>query len=112
MFIYEIKTEPTPLPEEIAIFGTDGETEWKKNFMPPEGNKEGEEEPKPLMKPSLATVVLCSQYQMEQWQEKKNQLESDLENVKRMVESSLIDCQNRYDAQFNGELKKKIGDYD
>jgi hypothetical protein len=37
---------------------------------------------------------------MEEWQAKKNQLESDLENVKRMVENSLSDCEDRYKAQF------------
>jgi len=37
---------------------------------------------------------------MEEWHEKKCQLESDLENVKRMVENSLDDCEERYDVQF------------
>jgi hypothetical protein len=112
LYIYEIKTENVPVHEDIAVCGPEAENIWRQNLsMNGEVNKE-EEEPKPLMKPSLATVVLCSQYQMEQWQDKKNQLESDLENVKRMVESSLIDCQDRYDKQFDAALKKKIGDYD
>jgi hypothetical protein len=35
---------------------------------------------------------------MEQWQAKKMQLEMDLENVKRMVESSLAECEKRYES--------------
>ena len=62
------------------------------------GDGKDSDDPMPLMKRELASVVLCSQYQMERWQEKKAQLESDLENVKRMVESSLGDCEKRYDA--------------
>ena len=42
---------------------------------------------------------------MERWQEKKTTLESDLENVKRMVESSLADCENRYSMQFETLLR-------
>jgi len=57
------------------------------------------------MKPALASVVLCSQYQMERWSEKKLQLESDLENVKRMVESSLTECGKRYDSQYEALFK-------
>ena len=74
------------------------------------------------MKPALASVVLCSQYQMERWSDKKMQLESDLENVKRMVESALAECQTRYDSQFaalqaqkkldNEDLKKRLSDID
>ena len=48
---------------------------------------------------------------MEQWQEKKNQLESDLQNVKRMVENSLDDCEARYTAQFQSLLNQKKVDY-
>jgi hypothetical protein len=42
---------------------------------------------------------------MERWSEKKMQLESDLENVKRMVESSLTECEKRYDSQYDALLK-------
>jgi hypothetical protein len=67
LYIYEIKTENVPVHEDIAVCGPEAENIWRQNLsMNGEVNKE-EEEPKPLMKPSLATVVLCSQYQMEQW---------------------------------------------
>lgn len=48
---------------------------------------------------------------MEEWHEKKCQLESDLENVKRMVENSLDDCEERYDVQFQQLKKQKLADY-
>ena len=58
LFVYEVKTEPTPTPEEIQQLGQDGENQWRGGLVSLE--KPEDEEPKPLMKPSLATVVLCS----------------------------------------------------
>jgi hypothetical protein len=95
IYIYKVDLEKIPSPEEPSISPTRVRLTLDKD----------EEEPRPLMKPNLAGVVICSQFQMEQWLDKKAQLESDLQNVKRMVESSLADCERRYDAQFETLLR-------
>lgn len=82
-----------------------GKVDTSIKFISKVQDSDKDQEPYPLMKPALASVVLCSQYQMERWSEKKLQLESDLENVKRMVESSLTECGKRYDSQYEALFK-------
>lgn len=98
LYIYKVETEKVPSPDELNMSSSQMRPESGTRVPARITLDKEEDEPKPLMKPALASVVLCSQFQMEQWADKKQQLESDLENVKRMVESSLADCEKRYDA--------------